>query len=52
MKPLTADASCPREAQAQTLPPDPELDRALARAIRRLIADARERDVVAEPTVA
>jgi hypothetical protein len=51
MKHLTADASCPQEARAGTTSPEPELDRALARAIRRLIADAREHDQDPEPAV-
>ncbi len=43
MEHLTAEARSPQEAPAETAP-DPELDRALAGAIRRLIAGARDRD--------
>jgi hypothetical protein len=47
---LTADWSSPQESPSGTALPDPELDRALARAIRRLIADIRDRDPVPDPT--
>jgi len=51
MEHLTADEIRTQEAQADIprATPDPELDRALARAIRRFIADARDRDAVPEP---
>ena len=52
MEHLTADVSAPQEALAPPAPlappagathPDPDLDRALARAIRRLIVAAEHR---------
>ncbi len=53
MRHLTTDAACPQEATAQAAPADRELDRALARAIRRLIADVSDdrgdRDPVPAP---
>jgi len=42
MEHLTADDICPPETTTAT--PDRELDHALARAVRRLIARARDRD--------
>ena len=46
MEHLTADEIRPQEVPADitTAKPERELDRALARAIRRLIADARDRE--------
>jgi hypothetical protein len=41
MEQLTADASTPPESK-NTTQPHPELDRALARAIRRLIAEVSD----------
>jgi hypothetical protein len=51
MEHLTADEIRTQEARADIphATPDPELDRALARAIRRFIADARDREAVPEP---
>jgi hypothetical protein len=47
MEHLTADESRPQEVPADTTSPEPQLDHALAGAIRRLIAGAR--DPVPEP---
>jgi len=49
MEHLTADEIRPQEVPADITSPDPDLDRALARAIRRLIAGARGRDPIPEP---